>query len=57
MSPIIFSLYVNDIAMEFIVHINVNVPFKEQELNLFTLMYFDDMVWFAEYVHELKLCG
>lgn len=57
MSPIIFSLYVNDIAMEFIVHINVNVPFKEQELNLFTLMYADDMLWFAEYVHELKLCG
>lgn len=57
MSPIIFSLYINDIEMKFIVNVNVNVSLQEQEFNLFTLMYVDDIVWSAEYVHELQLCG
>lgn len=53
LSPILFSFYVNDLEMEFIR--NGNVPLQVQELNLFTLMYADDMVCFAESVHELQL--
>lgn len=51
LSPILFSWYVNDFEMEFL---RRNVPIYMQELNLFVLMYADDMVIFSESVHELK---
>lgn len=53
LSLILSSFYVNDLEMEFIK--NVNVPLRIRVLNLFTLMYADDMVCFAESVHELQL--
>lgn len=52
LSLALFSFYVNDVEMEFIK--NGNVPLQVEELNL-TLMYADDMVCFAESVHELQL--
>lgn len=51
LSPILSSFYVNGLEMEFIK--NVDIPLRIQVLNLFTLMYADDMVCFAESVHEL----
>lgn len=53
LSLILSSFYVNDLEMEFIK--NVNVPLRIRVLNLFTLMYSDDMVCLAESVHELQL--
>lgn len=53
LSPNLFSFYVNDLEMQFIQ--NGNVPLQVQELNLFTLTYVDDMVCFAESVHEIQL--
>ena len=52
LSPILFSIYVNDFEMDFLT--NNNVPVQLLELNLFLLMYADDMVIFAESVEELQ---
>lgn len=52
LSPILFSLYVNDFEMEFLC--KGNIPIQIQELNLFVLMYADDMVIFSETAHELQ---
>lgn len=52
LSPILFSLYVNDCEMAFI---NSNaIPYEMKELNLFLLMYADDMVIFSESVLGLQ---
>ena len=49
---ILFSIYVNDFEMDFLT--NNNVPVQLLELNLFLLMYADDMVIFAESAEELQ---
>lgn len=49
---ILFSLYVNDFEKEFLC--KGNIPIQIQELNLFVLMYADDMVIFSETAHELQ---
>ena len=50
LSPILFSIYVNDFEMDFLTNNNVSVQLLE--LNLFLLMYADDMVNFAESAEE-----
>ena len=52
LSPILFSIYVNDFEMDFLTIKNVRVQLLE--LNLFSLMYADDMVIFAESAEELQ---
>ena len=51
-SPILFSLYVNDCEMDFLN--NGVVPTELQELSLFLLMYADDMVTFSDSVNGLQ---
>ena len=51
LSPILFSIYVNDFEMDFLT--NNNVPVQLLELNVL-LMYADDMVIFAESAEELQ---
>lgn len=52
LSPVLFSLYVNDFEMNFI---EENCPSCElQMLNIFLLMYADDTVIFAESKTELE---
>ena len=52
LSPILFSIYVNDFEIDFLT--NNNVPVQMLELNLFLLMYADDMVIFEESAEELQ---
>ena len=52
LSPILFSLYVNDFEVEFIK--NGCTPTELQNLHLFILMYADDMVLFPETVAGLQ---
>ena len=52
LSPILFSLYVNDFEMEFLC--KGNVPYEVQELSLFVLMYADDMILFSESTKGLQ---
>ena len=52
LSPILFHLYVNDCEMDFIN--SDSIPFEVRELNLFLLMYADDMVIFSETVSGLQ---
>ena len=52
LSPILFSLYVNDFDVEFIK--NGCTPTELQNLHLFILMYADDMVLFSETVAGLQ---
>ena len=51
-SPILFSLYVNDCEIDFLN--NGVVPTELQELSLFLLMYADDMVIFSDSVNGLQ---
>ena len=51
-SPLLFSLYVNDCEKEFL--LKGNTPIELQELSLFLLMYADDMVLLAESATELQ---
>ncbi|XP_063420573.1 uncharacterized protein LOC134705786 [Mytilus trossulus] len=52
LSPIFFSMYVNDCEMAFIN--SDSIPYEMKELNLFLLMYADDMVIFSETVSGLQ---
>ena len=52
LSPILFSLYVNDFEMEFLR--NSNIPYEVQDLSLFLLMYADDMILFSDSVIGLQ---
>ena len=52
LSPILFSLYVNDFEIEFIK--NGCTSIELQNLHLFILMYADDMVLFSESVDGLQ---
>lgn len=52
LSPILFNLYVNDIEMNFLK--SQCVPYEILSLNLFTLMYADDMVLFSESIEGLQ---
>ncbi|XP_055997458.1 uncharacterized protein LOC130047118 [Ostrea edulis] len=51
LSPILFSLYVNDFEIEFLT--KGMIPVQIQELNLFVLMY-ADMVIFSESANDLQ---
>ena len=52
LSPILYSLYVNDMEIELI---KQNCKSHElRMLNLYLLMYSDDMVLFSENIHELQ---
>jgi hypothetical protein len=52
LSPILFSMYVNDFEMSFI---NADcIPYDCQSLNLFLLMYADDLVLFSETADGLQ---
>ena len=51
-SPILFSIYVNDYENEFL---NCGIePLELQNLSLFLLMYADDMILFSESVGDLQ---
>lgn len=52
LSPILFSLYVNDFEMEFLN--NGNIPVEVKDLSLFLLMYADDMILFSESIEGLQ---
>lgn len=52
MSPILYSLYVNDFEMNFLK--DGCVPFECKSLSLFLLMYADDLVLFSETVDGLQ---
>jgi hypothetical protein len=52
LSPILFSLYVNDFEMYFLR--DKCVPYECKNLSLYLLMYADDMVIFSENVNELQ---
>jgi exonuclease III len=52
LSPILFSMYVNDFEMSFVQ--NDCIPYECQSLNLFVLMYADDLVLFSESVQGLQ---
>lgn len=52
LSPIMFSMYVNDFENEFIA--NGIKPYDFGELSLFLLMYADDLVLLAESANELQ---
>lgn len=52
LSPILFNLYVNDLEMNFLK--SQCVPYEILSLNLFTLMYADDMVLFSESIEGLQ---
>ena len=52
LSPILFSFYVNDFEMEFIR--TSNMPVEMRDLNLFVLLYADDMILFSETVVGLQ---
>ena len=52
LSPLLYSLYVNDMEME---SINQNCKSYELKmLNLYFLMYVDDMVIFSENIQNLQ---
>lgn len=53
LSPILFNLYVNDFEMNFLK--SGCIPHELLSLNLFLLMYADDMVLFSESVEGLQL--
>lgn len=48
LSPVLFAFYVNDFEMEFIRNSNMSV--EMQDLDLFVLLYADDMILFSESV-------
>lgn len=52
LSPILFNLYVNDFEINFLN--SECVPFEISSLNLFLLMYADDMVIFSETIAGLQ---
>ena len=52
LSPILYSIFVNDFEMDFLT--KNNVPVQLLELNLFLLIYADDLVIFAESAEELQ---
>ena len=52
MSPLFFTLYVNDLENEFTKR--GNTPTELQLLSLYLLMYADDMVLFSESISELQ---
>ena len=51
LSSILYSLYVNDMGIELI---KQNCKYELRMLNLYFLMYADDMVLFSENIHELQ---
>lgn len=53
-SPLLFSLYVNDCEMEFLSNGNTPIELHVQELSLFLLMYADDMVIFSQFATDLQ---
>jgi hypothetical protein len=53
LSPILFSLYVNDCEMAFINSTCSSIPLEVKDLNLFLLMYADDVVIFSESISGL----
>ena len=52
LKPILYSLYVNDMEIELIKQICKSHELRM--LNLYRLMYADDMVLFIENIHELQ---
>ena len=52
LSPILFSLFINDFEMQFIK--DGCVPVELQDIHLFILMYADDMVLFSESIDGLQ---
>ena len=52
LSPILFSFYVNDFEREFIA--SYCIPYELGQLNLFLLLYADDMILFSETVTGLQ---
>jgi hypothetical protein len=54
LSPILFSLYVNDCEMAFINSTCSSIPLEVKDLNLFLLMYADDVVIFSESISWLQ---
>ena len=54
LSPILFSLYVNDSEMAFINSTCSSIPLELKDLNLFLLMYADDVVIFSESISGLQ---
>jgi hypothetical protein len=54
LSPILFSLYVNDCEMAFINSTCSSIPLEVKDLNLFLLMYADDVVIFSESISGLQ---
>ena len=52
LSPVFFSICVNDFEMGFVT--KNNVPQQSFKLNLFLLMYAEDMGIFAESAEELQ---
>ena len=52
LSPILFSFYVNDFEREFIA--SNCIPYELGQLNLFLLLYADDMILFSETVTGLQ---
>ena len=54
LSPILFSLYVNDCEMAFINSTCSSIPLELKDLNLFLLMYADDVVIFSESISGLQ---
>ena len=52
LSPLLYSLYVNDIELELIN--NGCIPYELRIINLYLLMYADDMVLFSESIAELQ---
>jgi hypothetical protein len=53
LSPLLYSLYVNDIEVELIIQGCQSDELKN--LNLFLLMYADDTVIFSENVEDLQI--
>jgi hypothetical protein len=54
LSPILFSSYVNDCEMAFINSTCSSIPLELKDLNLFLLMYADDVVIFSESISGLQ---
>ena len=54
LSPILFSLYVNDCEMAFINSTCSSIPLELKDLNLFLLIYADDVVIFSESISGLQ---
>ena len=52
LSPILFSLFLNDIELKF--QANIDAGISLEDLNLYTLLFADDMVLFSETIEGLQ---